>query len=107
MTKSVAATDVKKMVVACEAGMGSSLMVTNQLKKKVKQAKLDIQVAHTPARSIPQDAQVVFVHKGLAKLALEKAPWAVVIPFDNFMNIPAFDKVIDAIQNNGEIRGIG
>lgn len=107
MTKSVAATDVKKMVVACEAGMGSSLMVTNQLKKKVKQAKLDIQVSHTPARSIPQDAQVVFVHKSLSKLALEKAPWAVVIPFDNFMNIPAFDKVIDAIQNNGEIRGIG
>ncbi|MCB0194180.1 MAG: PTS lactose transporter subunit IIB [Anaerolineae bacterium] len=107
MAKSISASEVKKMVVACEAGMGSSLMVTNKLKKKVKQAKLDISVSHTPARSIPQDAQVVFVHKGLAKLALEKAPWAVVIPFDNFMNIPAFDKVISAIQSDGEIKGIG
>ncbi|MCB0213280.1 MAG: PTS lactose transporter subunit IIB [Anaerolineae bacterium] len=107
MTKSISASEVKKMVVACEAGMGSSLMVTNKLKKKVKQANLDISVSHTPARSIPQDAQVVFVHKGLAKLALEKAPWAVIIPFDNFMNIPAFDKVISAIQSDGEIKGIG
>lgn len=107
MTKSISAAEVKKMVVACEAGMGSSLMVTNKLKKKVKEANLNIAVAHTPARSIPQDAQVVFVHKGLAKLALEKAPWAVIIPFDNFMNIPAFDKVINAIQTDGEIKGIG
>lgn len=107
MAKSIGAAEVKKMVVACEAGMGSSLMVTNQLKKKVKNANLQIQVAHTPARAIPQDAQIVFVHKGLAKLALEKAPWAVVIPFDNFMNIPAFDKVVAALQNNDDIKGIG
>lgn len=107
MAKSIAGSDVKKMVVACEAGMGSSLMVTNQLKKKVKQAGINVSVAHTPARAIPQDVQVVFVHKGLAKLAFEKAPWAVIIPFDNFMNIPAFDKVISAIQDGTEIRGIG
>jgi mannitol-specific phosphotransferase system IIBC component len=50
---------------------------------------------------------VVIVHKGLAKMAVEKAPWAVIIPFDNFMNIPAFDKIINAIQTNGEIKGIG
>jgi mannitol-specific phosphotransferase system IIBC component len=107
MAKTVAAADVKKMVVACEAGMGSSLMVTNKLKKKVKEAGLDIAVAHTPARSIPKDAQLVFVHKGLAKLALEKATWAVIIPFDNFQNIPAFDKVIKAIQEDRQIKGIG
>ena len=107
MAKSIAASEVKKIVIACEAGMGSSVMVTNQLKKKVKQAQLNIEVAHTPARAIPQDAQVVIVHKGLAKMAVEKAPWAVIIPFDNFMNIPAFDKIINAIQTNGEIKGIG
>lgn len=107
MAKSIQASEVKKIVIACEAGMGSSVMVTNKLKKKVKQAKLNVTVAHTPARAIPKDAQVVVVHKGLAKLALEKAPWAVVIPFDNFMNIPAFDKIVQAIQTDGVIKGIG
>jgi len=103
MAKSVPAASVKKIVIACEAGMGSSVMVTNQLKKKVKQANLNVQVEHTPARAIPQDAQIVVVHKGLAKMAREKAPWAVVLPFDNFMNIPAFERIIKALQNNTDI----
>jgi len=108
MAKQIAAADVKKMVVACEAGMGSSLMATNKLKKKVKAAGLDIGVSHAPARAIPEDVQVVFVHKSLAKMAFKNAPpAAVTIPFDNFMNIPAFDKVIKAIQDGTEIRGIG
>lgn len=107
MAKEVNGSDVKKMVVACEAGMGSSLMVTNKLKKKVKAAGLNVGVSHTPARRIPKDVQVVIVHKSLAKLALKQAPWAVVIPFDNFMNIPVFDKIIAAIQNGTNIRGIG
>jgi mannitol-specific phosphotransferase system IIBC component len=107
MAKSINGSEVKKIVIACEAGMGSSVMVTNQLKKKVKQAGLNIMVDHTPARGIPEDAQLVVVHKGLAKMALEKAPWAVVIPFDNFMNIPVFDKIITAIQTDGVIKGIG
>ena len=42
MAKQIAAADVKKIVIACEAGMGSSLMVTNKLKKKVKAAGLDM-----------------------------------------------------------------
>ena len=103
MATSVAAADVKKIVIACEAGMGSSVMVTNQLKKKIKKAKLDIKVAHTPARSIPKDAQIVVVHKGLAKMVREKADWAVVIQFDNFMNIPAFDRIVAALQSNSDI----
>ncbi|RME46299.1 MAG: hypothetical protein D6796_09215 [Caldilineae bacterium] len=107
MAKEIRARDVKKMAVACEAGMGSSLMVTNKLKKKVKAANLQVSVSHTTARRIPKDVQVVIVHKSLAKLAMKQAPWAVVIPFDNFMNIPVFDKIIAAIQNDGVIRGIG
>lgn len=105
MTKSVPAADVKKIIIACEAGMGSSLMVTNKLKKMLKQAKFNhIKVAHSPARSIPKDAQIVVVHKGLSKMVREKAPWAIVIPFDNFMNIPAFNKIIDALQNGADIQ---
>lgn len=100
---SVAAADVKKIVIACEAGMGSSVMVTNQLKKKIKKAKLDVQVSHTPARSIPKDAQIVVVHKGLATMVKEKVDWAVVIPFDNFMNIPAFDRIVKALQTGSDI----
>jgi hypothetical protein len=27
----------------------------------------------------------------------------VVLPFDNFMNIPAFDRIVKALQNNSDI----
>lgn len=105
--KSIAASEVKKIVIACEAGVGSSLMVTNKLKKLVKQAGLDVVVTHTPVRAIPEDAQVVVVHKGLAKMAYKNAPWAVILPFSNFMNIPAFDKILTAFKDNTDIVGVG
>ncbi|MEZ4642682.1 MAG: hypothetical protein R3E31_08100, partial [Chloroflexota bacterium] len=41
MTQSIAASEVTTIVLACEAGMGSSLMSVNALKKKLKQAKVN------------------------------------------------------------------
>jgi mannitol-specific phosphotransferase system IIBC component len=67
--QTISATNVKTVILACEAGMGSSLMSVNSLKKKLKAAQVtDVTVVHKPVREIPADAQVVVVHKGLAKL---------------------------------------
>lgn len=104
MAQSVAAADVKTIVLACEAGMGSSLMSVNALKKKLKKAKVkDVQVLHKPARNIPDDAQIVVVHQGLANVARSKAPHAVVVTFKHFMNDPAFDRIVNALAEGGEI----
>ena len=73
MSQSISAAEVKTIIFACEAGMGSSLMSVNSLKKKLKAAQIvDIVVFHKPAREIPADAQLVIVHKGLAKTARAK-----------------------------------
>jgi len=74
------ADEVKLIAFACEAGMGSSLMGANQLKRMVKKAKLDISVIHTPVGQLTAEADVVVVHKGLAKQAREKAPGAAIVP---------------------------
>jgi mannitol-specific phosphotransferase system IIBC component len=104
MANSVPASEVKTIVLACEAGMGSSLMSVNALKKKLKKAKVnDVKVLHKPARGIPNDAKVVIVHKGLAKVAQKKAPDAVVVTFSHFLNDPAFDRVVQALSEGGEI----
>ena len=89
-----AADEVKLIVFACEAGMGSSLMGANQLKRMVKKAKLDVSVIHTPVGQLTGDADVVVVHKGLAKQAREKAPGAVIVPFVLFMNDPAVKRLV-------------
>jgi mannitol-specific phosphotransferase system IIBC component len=104
MTQSVSPALVKTIVFACEAGMGSSLMSVNSLKKKLKAAQItNIVVVHKPVREIPADAQVVVVHKGLAKTAQAKAPNAVVLAFNHFLNDPVFDKLIKSIVENTDI----
>jgi len=84
--------------------MGSSLMSVNNLKKKLKGAHVDrVTVVHKPAREIPPEAQVVVVHKGLGKFARSKAPNAVVVTFNHFMNDPVFDKLVKAFTDNTDI----
>ena len=106
MGKTISSADVKTIILACEAGMGSSLMSVNSLKKKLKTAQIsDVTVVHKPVREVPADAQVVVVHKGLAKTAASKAPNAVVIAFNHFLNDPAFDKLVKAFVDKADIVG--
>ena len=71
--------DVHKVVIACDAGMGSSVMVASTMRKKLK--KYDVSVEHTPVNDIPADTQVVLCHAGLAARAKSIAPDAVIVPF--------------------------
>ncbi len=104
MSQSIPATSVKTIIFACEAGMGSSLMSVNALKKKLKAANVaDVTVVHTPAREIPASAQVVVVHKGLAQVAHSKAPNAVVVVFNHFLNDPIFDQLVKALVDKSDI----
>ena len=104
MSQSISAAQVKTIIFACEAGMGSSLMSVNSLKKKLKAAQIsDVMVVHKPAREIPADAQLIVVHKGLAKTAHSKAPNAVVLAFNHFLNDPVFDKLVKSLVEKSDI----
>ena len=92
------AADVKLIVLACEAGMGSSLMAANQLKKLAKKAKLDVTVVHSAVHAIPEHADVILAHAGLAKQVKTKVPSAAVVPFQLFFNDPQFKAVIAKLQ---------
>ncbi len=95
--------DVKKLVVACDAGMGSSVMLASTLKRQLK--KNDVVVEHTPVNTIPADADVVICHQGLAARARGSAPDTVIVPIQLFIGDPAVTKVVKAIQNGGVIDG--
>lgn len=104
MTKSIQASDVSTVILACEAGMGSSLMVVSQLKKKLKKAGVKgVKVMHKPARAIPSDAKLVIVHEGLAKVAKATVPDAVVVTFKMFVGDPVFDNLVKAFVEGGEV----
>jgi PTS system mannitol-specific IIB component len=93
--------DVKLVIIACDAGMGSSVMVATTMKKKL--AKYGVSVTHTPVASIPADAQVVLCHAGLAERAKSVNPNAVIVPFAIFISDPAFAKVENAIVSGGTL----
>jgi mannitol-specific phosphotransferase system IIBC component len=95
--------DVKKLIVACEAGMGSSVMLASTLRGQLK--KSNVTVEHTPVNSIPSDADVVVCHAGLADRARAAAPDKPIIPFQVFLGDPAVTKIINAIQNGSPIDG--
>ena len=101
-----AAADVRWIVLACEAGMGSSLMVTNFLKKKIKKAKLKIKVTHSPVHDIPAGADVVVTHAGLAARVKQVAPGAAVVAFRTFLNDPALVKLVADLTSGADVEGI-
>ena len=104
MANSIPAAQVRTIIFACEAGMGSSLMSVNALKKKLKAANISgVNVVHKPAREVPADAQLVVVHKGLAKVARAQAPNAVVLAFDQFLNDPVVERLVKAMTEKTEI----
>ena len=105
MAVSIPSGQVTTIIVACEAGMGSSVMCVNALKKKLKAAKLDgkVTVVHKPARAVAADAQVVVVHRGLADVIRRQAPKAVVIAFDHFLKDPAFDTLVHSLASGGDV----
>jgi PTS system mannitol-specific IIC component len=91
---SVDARDVRKIVFACDAGMGSSAMGATMVRNKLKDAGItDIEVIH-PVSEIPGDCQIVVTHHELSGRAAQRAPQARIIPIKNFMGAPEYDVLV-------------
>ena len=94
---------IHKVVVACDAGMGSSVMLASQLRRQL--SGQSITVEHTPVNSIPADADVVVVHKGLADRARVSAPGTVIVPVQVFIGDPAVNAIVTAVKNGTDLDG--
>lgn len=88
---------VHKLIVACDAGMGSSVMLASTLKKQL--AAKGVTVEHSPVANIPSDADVVVTQAGLADRARGVVPDVPVVPFQLFLGDPVITKLVKAIQN--------
>lgn len=96
--KSADLTNVKKIIFACDAGMGSSAMGASILKNKAKKAELDVEISNTSINNLPNDADVVITHKDLTSRAKEKLPNAYHISVENFLNSPRYDELIEKLK---------
>ncbi len=94
---------VKKIVVACDAGMGSSAMGASNLRKKVQKAGLGVTVINTAINDIPDDADIIITHANLTERAKVKAPNKKHISIDNFVATPVYDELVEELKKKGNL----
>jgi mannitol-specific phosphotransferase system IIBC component len=98
----VSAGSVKNIVVACEAGMGSSVMVAKQLAKQLKAN--GIEVTHSPVNQLADtEHDLVLCHRSLSQRAKQAVPGSVVIAFDMFLGDMTIARLVGALQAGQDI----
>ena len=93
--KELAVSDIKKIIFACDAGMGSSAMGAARFKSRIKDLNLGIEVAAAPVDNVPADAQIIVTHESLAQRAEDKYDAKEIIEIKNFLK----DDNIEALYN--------
>ncbi|WP_145476287.1 PTS mannitol transporter subunit IICBA [Yersinia similis] len=85
---------VRKIIVACDAGMGSSAMGAGVLRKKVQDAGLKhIAVTNCAINNLPEDVDLVITHRDLTERAMRHAPQAQHISLTNFLDSQLYNNL--------------
>lgn len=83
--------EIRKIIFACDAGMGSSAMGATKFRNRIKNDRPDISVTNTSVDNIPADCDIAVVQATLAARAKKSAPNAQLITIGNFLADPALD----------------
>ncbi|MCI1920718.1 MAG: PTS mannitol transporter subunit IICBA [Liquorilactobacillus nagelii] len=97
--------DVKRIIFACDAGMGSSAMGASLLRDKVKKAGINnITVTNTAiSRLKDEDGLLVVTQEELADRAQQKTPSAMHIAVDNFLSSSKYDEIVLNLKTLSQI----
>ena len=100
-------TGVKKIIFACDAGMGSSAMGATKFRKRIQEIRPDITVANTSVDNIPADCNIAVVQVTLVDRAKKSAPQAQIITIGNFLSDPNLDLLYDRLaeEETGDAPG--
>lgn len=107
----VKGSELKKIIYACDAGMGSSAMGASALRNKLKKAGYGyISVTNCAIGNIPSDAQIVVSHEKLADRAIADSPQAEHLFVQDFIKNDVYEiilaklKDVESIKSNIEIK---
>ncbi|SUU00003.1 PTS system mannitol-specific EIICBA component [Actinobacillus lignieresii] len=92
--------NIRKIYVSCDAGMGSSAMGASMLRKKVQAAGLNIEVQNIAINDLPQDSQLVVTHKDLTARAQKQVPSAQHLSLNNFLDGAFYDSLVAKLNTN-------
>ncbi|THJ38267.1 PTS mannitol transporter subunit IICBA [Aeromonas veronii] len=89
---------VRNIVVACDAGMGSSAMGAGMLRKRVQAAGLDISVTNRAIDQLDDQVDWVITHKDLTERARRHAPNAHHISLTNFLDNGLYQELVQSLS---------
>lgn len=89
--------NIKKIVFACDAGMGSSAMGATKFRNRIKPLNLGITVTNTSVDNVPADADVVVCQYILQDRAVKSAPQARLVAIGNFLQDPNLDEFYEEL----------
>lgn len=90
--------EIKKIVFACDAGMGSSAMGATKFRNRIAPLNLGITVINTSVDNVPADADVVVCQAVLQDRAKASAPQAELITIGNFLTDPNLDALFASLE---------
>lgn len=93
---------VKKVIFACDAGMGSSAMGATKFRNRIKAQRPDLTVKNTSVDNIPSDCDIAVVQVTLVDRARKCAPNAQIITINNFLADPALDSLYEQLTAKEE-----
>ena len=88
---------IKKVVFACDAGMGSSAMGATKFRNRIKALRPDLTVINTSVDNIPADCDVAVVQITLVERAKKSVPDAQMVTINNFLADPALDALFEQL----------
>lgn len=92
---------INKIVVACDAGMGSSAMGATMLKKLAHEKGIEnITIVNSAISNLDDSADIIITQKSLTALAKEKMPHKIHLSINNFMDKNFYNEVLDKIKEN-------
>ena len=96
-----AASEIRSIVFACDAGMGSSAMGASVLRKKIQAAGHgDVTVVNKAISNLNDSYDLVVTHQDLTDRARQKTPSAIHVSVDNFMGSPRYDEIVELLDQS-------
>jgi len=97
---------IRKIVFACDAGMGSSAMGASVLRNKLKKAGFtDVSVVNVAIANLDDTYDLVVTHQDLTLRAIDKTPSAQHVSVQNFMNSPKYDAIVEEVKTTNAPQG--
>lgn len=97
---------VKQIAYVCDAGLGSSVMGANVLKKKIQKAGIDdVTVFHLSVSELPTDCDLIVTHQSLSARVQERQPKTPCLPINDYLNDEKYEQIVSrllTVQGKGD-----